>query len=228
MFKRLVVFAVVAIWMPTLLTVVGQGDRAAFAADSTVNNTEATEQKKARAFFVRGEAAFNAEHYREALAEFEAGYATVPRPGFLINMGHAQRKLGEPHKARALYQKFLQVEPTSPLREDVLAMIAELDGALALEDRAVAPEAPAPAPAPPVAAPLALEAPAPRETPSEAAVSQDVGPARATSATPIYGRSWFWVAAGAVAAGVGVGIYAALRPAGDNFHDVGTFGALRP
>jgi hypothetical protein len=174
----------------------------------------------------RGDAALKAERFREALTEFEAGYATVQRPGFLLNIAHAARRLGDLQKARANYKKFLLIEPTSKFRDDTIAIVAEIDSALADEDRAqsragggarmtpatVAPAAavaPAPLPAAPSsplrASGLALLSATPADAP---------GPSDGEANGPVYRRTWFWVAAGVLlATGAGVGFL--LAASGD-------------
>src|SRR4051812_37399458 len=76
-------------------------------------------EREARAHYAQGQAAFNAGRYDQAVAEFEAGFAALPRPGFLLNIGHSERRRGNLRKARAAYKKFLLVEPTTKLRDDV-------------------------------------------------------------------------------------------------------------
>src|SRR4051794_34825779 len=93
-------------------------------------------EREARAHYVLGQVAFNAGRYDQAVTEFEAGFEALPRPGFLLNIGHSERRRGNLRKARAAYKKFLLVEPTTKLRDDVMSLLGELDSALADEDRA--------------------------------------------------------------------------------------------
>ena len=67
--------------------------------------------QRARRHFLAGKRAFEAKRYAVALKEFEAGYAIDPRPGFLLNMGHAARRMGELRRARDYYLKFLESDP---------------------------------------------------------------------------------------------------------------------
>jgi tetratricopeptide (TPR) repeat protein len=211
------------------------------AAEQAPPSQEDREQA-ARRHFAQGDAAFKAGRYDAALSEFEAGYAASPRPGFLLNMAHTARKLGDLRKARSLYKKYLLTDPTSKLREDVLGVIAELDSALADEDRADAnrtataenershepaagetaerqhPAPPPRAPPPPVAAPVLVTQQA------QAPSAEQAGEAR-----PFYARAWFWATVGVVvAAGAGVAIYAAQRSSSDPFHSTGSLGTLGP
>lgn len=97
-----------------------------------------------RTHFEQGERHFKEGRYADALTEYERGYVLVALPGFLINIAHCHRMLGELRKARASYRKFLLVQPVSPRRSEVEDIIAKLDRAIAEED-AEAATAPSPA-----------------------------------------------------------------------------------
>ena len=187
-------------------------------------------EQNAREHYSRGEVAFKTGHYETALSEFEAGFVSSSRPGFLLDMAHTERRLGDLREARALYKKYLLVDPSSRLREDVMAVIAEIDGALADEDLASArgrldrrppiearggvPSAPAPAPEGP-----------------QLVASQSTSPISGESdaTTHIYQRGWFWLTVGlVVAAGTAGAIYALRRPGGDAVHASGSLGAFGP
>jgi tetratricopeptide (TPR) repeat protein len=182
-------------------------------------------ERESRARYAVGEAAFKAGRYQQAVLEFEAGFAAVPKPGFLLNIGHAYRRLGDLHKARAAYKKFLLVDPTSDLHEDVLSLIGELDSALADDDRAdrLAARAIAAALVPPPLDVQGGHAGLDLSTPAPAAVSLAEEPPR-----PFYRRAWFWTAVGAVAIGTGIGIYAVRGGADEKVHSTGSLGVLRP
>jgi len=49
---------------------------------------------EARVHFEAGTDHYAAGRYEEAIRRFQAGYALVPRPNFLVNIGQAYRKLG--------------------------------------------------------------------------------------------------------------------------------------
>src|SRR5581483_9179625 len=69
------------------------------------NSSSATTQR-ARRHFLQGKRAFEAKRYSVALKEFETGYAIVPRPGFLLNMGTR----GAPHgRAEARARLLLEI-----------------------------------------------------------------------------------------------------------------------
>jgi len=178
---------------------------------------------KARDLYAQGEAAFKAGRYDDALTEFEAGFAAVPRAGFVLNIGHVYRKIGKLRNARSAYKKYLLMEPDSKFRDNVLAVIAEIDSALAEEDRA---ESPAESPA----RSIALAPPPTAPAPALLAVSpafQARGRDTARSA-PLYRRAWFWVAVGAVVVSAGAGIYLWRRPADVGYQSSGSLGALGP
>jgi tetratricopeptide (TPR) repeat protein len=221
---------------------------AAMAAGGADATTEEGEQA-ARRHFAQGDAAYKAGRYDEALKEFEAGYAISRRPGFLLNMAHTERKLGHLRESRSLYKKYLLVDGNSKLRDEVHALIGELDSALADEDQAErdrkSRDATGAAPADD-AAPALAGASAPPAVSSRAAtgvpkaprpaadqpvlLQQGAGQAaveRESSSPPFYRRGWFWVAVGAVVlAGAGAAVYLSRRSPTDPFHDSGTLGSL--
>ena len=69
-------------------------------------------EARAREHIQKGAAALRAGHYDEAMTEFEAGYAAVPLPGFILNMGHVQRQAGNLERARDYYRRFRELDPS--------------------------------------------------------------------------------------------------------------------
>ena len=141
--------------------------------------------QRARRHFLSGKRAFEAKRYATALKEFSAGYAIEPRPGFLLNMGHAARRMGELRRARELYLKFIAADPTADERRATLDLIAEIDRELgppaaAASHRAEGPgpTSPlAPAPIAPASAPAVETAPvAPPPEPPVAVAASTVAP----------------------------------------------------
>jgi len=89
-------------------------------------------ETEARRRFGRGKQLFDEHKFREAAQEFEAGYAVVPKPGFLLNIGHSYRRAGELEKARHYYQLFLEKDPdkASPQRAEVQGYLKAIDQAI--------------------------------------------------------------------------------------------------
>jgi hypothetical protein len=122
---------------------------------------------RARAHYRKGEDAFKAGRFEEAYREWQLGLQLSNRPLFLVNMAHAQRRRGDLRNARALYQRFLLMEPQTKLRREVEAVLAEIDSTLAAEPAGLGVE------------PRPLEASAP-----EAAAPADAAEATPAPATP--------------------------------------------
>jgi tetratricopeptide (TPR) repeat protein len=164
-----------------------------------------------REHYRKGEEAYNAGRFDDAYREFETGYATTARPAFLLNMAHTERRRGSLRNARALYLKFLLVEPQSKYRDEVQQVVRELDGALAAEEAAAAtqrpPPPPLPAAAPPLVVPAFVESPAP-------------APRR-----PLYQRWWAWGAVGAV---VVAAVVTGVALSGGSYQKDGSLGTLGP
>jgi hypothetical protein len=192
---------------------------------------DAEDVKRAREHHKAGDQAFKEGRYLDAYKEWEAGYALSPRPLFLVNMAHAERRRGELKNARTLYRKFLLMEPQSKLRAEVESVLVEIDDALA--------EAPAAAPAPePVAVtpPAAEPAPPPPAkllgSPNDPAigpppiVSTALPAEEPPSSPPLYRRWWFWTGVGVVAAAAGGASFFLLRgPGYTKSGSLGTVGA---
>ncbi len=190
-------------------------------------------EREARHRFDEAEVAYRAGHYAEALGKYQAGYAAVPLPGFLVNIAQCQRRLGDLKTARATYREFVLVAPDSRLVPEVETLIKELDDLIAnlaaggsgetalqiggdgadvhasdpsVQPLSLAPAAPAPAT-------VLIAAPA-------AEASGGPPPRRSRA------RWWIWggIAAAAVAGGVVTGI--ALSSPGTTTVRAGTLGTL--
>ena len=213
-------------------------------ANAAPEGREGPEVAQARAHFKAGERAFNAGDYAKALAAFEAGYALVPRPGFLLNMAHTERRLGHDARARELYRRYLDAEPGSGQRDEVLGLIAELDRALGTlapvpepsppssesPPGVAEPVTPAPLPAAPEPseppAPM-VSAPSPSARPDDGAAAADGSPSPSPpAARPLHRRWWFWVALGAVAAGTTTAVIVGTRSTGPSFQSDGSLGRV--
>jgi hypothetical protein len=113
---------------------------------------------------------------------------------------------------------------------DVMAVIADIDSALADEDLASARDRLGRRP--PIEVPGGVpSAPAPAPDGPQLVASRSTSPISGQSdgTTRVYHRGWFWLTVGlVVGAGAAVAIYALRRPEGDGFHTSGSLGALGP
>jgi tetratricopeptide (TPR) repeat protein len=156
------------------------------------HNSSSASTQRARRHFLAGKRAFEAKRYEAALKEFESGYAIDPRPGFLLNMGHASRRMGDLRRARDYYLKFLESDPPASERRTTIALVVEIDRQLAAAPTSGthASAVPAPAVAPPpavevVAAPAPVEPPLAPATLVVAAVAEEpAAPAATESPRP--------------------------------------------
>jgi tetratricopeptide (TPR) repeat protein len=182
----------------TLLALPLSAPRPARAADDA--------EAEARRHYNDGRRLYDEQKYLAAAREFEAGYAILSKPGFLINIGHSYRRAGELRKAKHYYELFLEKDKSSPQRDEVQTHIKTIDETLADEAAAEAVKAP-PAPQPAPAAPVHVAA---RPEPSE------------RTARPL----WPWLVSGAAVAlaGAVVGVVLATRPA--KGEACGTLGCL--
>jgi tetratricopeptide (TPR) repeat protein len=189
-------------------------------------------EREARRHFDEGELSYRAGHYAEALAKYQAGYAAVPLPGFLVNIAQCQRRLGDLKTARATYREFVLVAPDSRLVPEVQTLIKELDtliadlapggsGATAGEVEGDGADVHATDPSAP---PLALAPVAPTEV--QALVAAPVAVTTETPRPRSYARWWLWggIAVAAVAGGVVTGL--ALSSTGTTTIRAGTLGTL--
>jgi tetratricopeptide (TPR) repeat protein len=191
--------------------------------------------QKARRHFLMGKQAFEEKRYPTAFQEFESGYAIDPRAGFLLDMGHAARRMGEAGRALALYQRFLATDPPEGERRVAVKLIADL--------RRELPAAPEPAaslaaagssaatsssPLPPAPEPATTAAPVVLSLVDVASSTEgDSHHIERADAPPIYRRWWFWAGAGGLAAGVASAIVIGALASGASAHDSGSWGQLR-
>ncbi len=189
-------------------------------------------EREARRHFDDAELSYRAGRYAEALAKYQAGYAAVPLPGFLVNIAQCQRRLGDLKTARATYREFVLVAPDSHLVPEVETLIKQLDtlianlasggsgqpvvevGAGGADVHATDPSAP----------PLSLAPVAPTE--ATALVASPVPVAPETARPRSQARWWLWggIALAAVVGGVVTGI--ALSSPGTTTIHAGSLGTL--
>ncbi len=158
---------------------------------------------RAKTHFRAGKTFYDLGQYDEAIREFAAGYAMVPKPEFLLNLGQAYRRNRESAKATEMFERYLeQTPPNAPERAQVKDMLAELRA-----ERAATPK-----PAPPRDAPLVT---APSMVPNTLQTPE--APTEAVAAPPSATRHLAWAlpVAAVVIAGAVVGVWAATRPAPD-------------
>jgi Tfp pilus assembly protein PilF len=178
------VFALVACVMPSLRA--EETDRVA----------------RARLNFETGRLLYKQGDYTQAVKQFEAGYALVPRPQFLLNSGLCYEKLGELDRARDFYKRYLgEALPDDPDRERAAGLLAKIEARLASTHPAEAP-----GPRSPLAGETATPAP-------------PLTPAPSLTAAPPPRRSfvrrnwWIFPVAGVVVAGAITGIVLGVRAA---------------
>lgn len=127
-------------------------------------------EAEARRRFRRGTKLFDDGKFRDAAREFEAGYAVLPRTGFLMNIGHSYRRAGDLKKAKRYYELFLQRESESPLQR------AEATEYIKLVDETLAEQPPSPS--------SSSDEPAAAVPPSSQAAGKEKLAARAPSPDP--------------------------------------------
>ena len=194
--------------------------------------------RRARQHFFDGKKAFEEKRYPAALEEFQAGYDLEPKPGFLLDMGHAARKMGDLPRARELYERFLETDPPEADRHMAQQFLAEIDRKL---EKAEAPRDQLAAPAETEAAPIAGQTPESRaaELPRVVAKPEPLStdpvmlspvpePRDASkSDQPSSSNWWLWAGLGAVVAGVAAVFIVRALGSGDDAQASGSWGQVR-
>ncbi len=84
-----------------------------------------------RSHLTRGLQLYRAQQFEAAIAEFEAGYAVLPKAAFLLNIAQAWRKLGHLARAREFFQKFVDATPPGDhARVQALSIMDRIDAQL--------------------------------------------------------------------------------------------------
>ena len=144
---------------------------------SVTARADQTSDSVGKMHYEEGQRLFKSGSYRDALAEFSAGYDATNRPAFLLNIAQSHRKLGNLEKAREFYKSYLREAPNNPqLNAEVQRFIAELDAEIAARPPVV------------VEQPPQLPPPTPKAPPE-----------------PPYVRKWTWVGLGLSIAALGAG-----------------------
>jgi len=115
---------------------------------SSVAHATPSQEELARSHFVAGEEEYARGRWREALHEFQLGYALSPRPEFLINFAQVYRKLGDYDAAAHECQRYLATAPPSDLAAQAEKLLGQIK-----EEQAKAPPSTTTTTPPPVAAP---------------------------------------------------------------------------
>ena len=100
---------------------------------ASLGDSRAWAQEDAREIFTQGVAAMEAEEYERARDLFQQAYDLSARPNILVNLGSAQRQLGQLLESRASYERFLEESQDRALNrrverelEDVVSLIPQL------------------------------------------------------------------------------------------------------
>jgi hypothetical protein len=163
---------------------------------------------RAKLYFETGRLLYKQGDYEQAAKQFNAGYALLPRPQFLLNSGLCYQKLDQLDKAHESYQRFLrEAAADDPDRERVQKWLGEVEVKLAAQRAQQQQQRAAePATGPSIMAPTA----APTSN----------GGVTLTAAPPPPKKSfarrnwWIFPVAGVVVAGAVVGIVLGVRAGG--------------
>jgi tetratricopeptide (TPR) repeat protein len=172
---------------------------------------------RGKAHLQRGLQLYRDGLYQNAIAEFESGYAALPRPAFLLNIAQAYRKLNQLEQARNYYQQFALRSPRSdPARAQALAIVDKIDAQLRAQ---AAESAHMPATTPPATReplettpPVTTTAPPETTPPAVATVASPFAtPPVAETPPTAHSRTAGWtgvglIAGGTAALGVGLGL----------------------
>jgi tetratricopeptide (TPR) repeat protein len=160
--------------------------------------------KRAQTHFRAGKTLYDLGQYTDAIREFAAGYALVPKPEFLLNLGQAYRRAHDLPQAREMFLKYLEkAPPNAPERGQVRDTLKEIDDEL---------EKSPPPPPPPGDRP-AEPAPEAKLTPAPPAATEAPPAAPELTESPSPARHLVWAVplAVVVIAAAAVGVWAATR-----------------
>lgn len=82
-------------------------------------------EARAIEIFQQADVSYKVGDFQKALDGYKEAYRLVQKPSLLFNIAQCHRQLGSYTEAIATYRAFLRDEPTTPLKEDVEALIAE-------------------------------------------------------------------------------------------------------
>lgn len=166
------------------------------ASTVRVAHAEDADTKAAKKLFDKGQKQFNLRKFESALELFQKAFDTKPLPGILFMIGQTHRNLGDNEAAIFSFKRYLKLAPEAENRDQVEDLIDELEAEIEAARQVN----------------LNVE-----EDPGETEkpiISTEPDPIREQppgEGRPVYKKWWFWTGVAVVAAGVGVGVYAASR-----------------
>jgi tetratricopeptide (TPR) repeat protein len=164
----------------------------------------ASDLERARIHYDAGRSFFNIGRYADAAAQFESGYQIVPKPRFLLNLGHCFNKMGMQARARETYERFLAlVPPDDSDRQEVTERLSEIERSL--------PPAPPPLPPQPVPPPPP-EPPPPRIELRPALVVATPAPAPNLALSRFKKWGWTIPVSAVLISGLVVGLTLGIQP----------------
>src|SRR5688500_8949930 len=89
----------------------------------------------AKAHYERGITLYNLSKWDEAIAEFKKAYDLSKAPGLVFNIAQAQRLKGDHRAALDSYKSYLRLDPGAYNHAETEARIAELERAIADEEK---------------------------------------------------------------------------------------------
>jgi len=156
-------------------------------------HAEDPSERAAKRHYDRGQKLFALQKFEDALDQFQKAFDAKPIPAFLFNIGQCHRNLGDYDAAIFSFKRFLKLDPEAENREQVEALIDELETKKAEGDTER----------------LGLGK---RKKPTDDV--DDEGPKETPDGAPVYKKWWFWTGVAVVGVAGGVGIYYATKSNG--------------
>ncbi len=169
---------------------------------------------EAKDAFKRALQYYNLGDFKSALDGFKEAYLDYPDSSFLFNIGQCQRQLGMKQEALLSYKAYLREAKAPSNRDDVLALIRNLEQNLR-DDEAARHGRPEGAMIPADSTPADARSATP--PPPAATASSTLTAPPPPPREPVYKKWWLWTAVGVVAAGVGVGLGVGLSSSSTHY-----------
>lgn len=147
-------------------------------------------ERAAKRHYDRGQKLFNLQKFEKALDQFQKAFDAKPIPGFLFLIGQCHRNLGDYDAAIFSFKRYLKLDPEADNREQVEALIEELETKKAEEDTER----------------LRLGT---RKKPRDE--EDQPPPPENPEGAPVFRKWWFWTGVAVVGVAGGVGIYYATK-----------------